>query len=258
MGFSSFAATHPSYKCSQFLKITKQIPNPAMTIVLKTFGDSYSCVSRFLKQNKNKKHFLQIHLTNETCRRQQGRCSDYEIESKASPYIFNKLVKLQDSQIKKEFQDRVKLADRIVKKYANFNTEITYTTGLEDNYDKKTYSTIYKWIKEINKGVKIARNPNALRCDYFNGSTYCELHRQKSIFSNSSCIFNNDGNILNTKEQLKLFSKFRKCSVLFSWEPETQGRGKQGDKFAEPRNRFFPFPNRIVKQYNLFFKEYLK
>lgn len=260
VGFSSFAVTHPSYNCSRFLSISDASHYPAITFPLRTFGDDYSCVKKFLDRYKSKPHLLQIHLTNETCRRKAGRCSPYEVESKLGVGAYNKALHRGKESLKKEIQDRVRFVTKRLKPLTNKNTKIILTTGLEDNYDDKAYLQILSWIQEEKPTYLIARSPVTPKCGLIGSANYCELHPAKSQFNNntSACIFNNDGNLNTIDDQLKLFNKFSKCSVLFAWEPLTQGRGKLGDKFTEPRNRYFPFPAKLVNDYRGLIHEYQK
>lgn len=159
---------------------------------------------------------------------------------------------------------------------------VIVTTGLEDNYNDKAYSQVLIWIKEILNTTLIARSPVIAErgpkvCSSLDTANYCELHLPDSQFpqqpkpnvSGSSysqraeCIWNNDGNLNSLDDQLSLFRKFSKCSVLFAWEPRSQGRrgntasaGGGRDKFVEPRNRHFDLPLFLVKSYQKLLHDY--
>ncbi len=254
VGFSSFAALNPKYPCNRYLTIAKKAKSPAMTVLLSTFGNDLTCVSKFLTTFKRKPHLLQIHLSNETCRRHIGRCTKEEITPTLTTTPYNKALQRGNLKIKRAIQNRVLFVKDKILPLTNKRTKVIVSTGLEDNYNNKAYVKVLSYVKEVLSKTNITRSPVADRCYLLNGANYCELHSTNSNFNNSSgklypCIWNNDGNINSTYDQLKLFHKFRKCSVLFSWEPTSQGRGN-GAKYLEPSRRSFTISSSVIKKYS--------
>lgn len=251
VGFSSFAALNPKYPCNRYLTIAKKAKSPAMTVLLSTFGNDLTCVSKFLTTFKRKPHLLQIHLSNETCRRHIGRCTKEEITPTLTTSTYNKALQRGNLKIKRAIQNRVLFVKDKILPLTNKRTKVIVSTGLEDNYNNKAYVKVLSYVKEIlpQKNIATARSPVTDRCYLLNGANYCELHLTTSVFRSTSCIWNNDGNLNSVNDQLLLFYKFRKCSVLFAWEPTSQGRGN-GAKYLEPSNRSFSISSSVIKKYS--------
>ncbi len=251
VGFSSFAALNPKYPCNRFIKIASSATSPSMTVLLSTFGNDLTCVSKFLNTFKKKSHLLQIHISNETCRRHIGRCTKEELSPTLTTTPYNKALQRGNIKIKRAIQDRaIFIRDKILP-LTNKRTKVIVSTGLEDNYNNKAYIKVLSYVKEIlpQKNIATARSPVTDRCYLLNGANYCELHLTTSVFRGTSCIWNNDGNLNSVNDQLLLFYKFRKCSVLFAWEPTSQGR-KSGTQYVEPSRRSFPISSSIIKKYS--------
>lgn len=249
VGFSSFAALNPNYPCDRFIGIARKAKSPSMTVLLSTFGNDLTCVSKFLTTFKRKHHLLQIHISNETCRRHIGRCAKEEIFPTLTTTPYNKALQRGNLKVKRAIQDRaIFIRDKILP-LTNKRTKVIVSTGLEDNYNNKAYIKVLSYVKEILPKTNTARSPVTDRCYLLNGANYCELHLTTSVFNNSLCIWNNDGNLNSPNDQLKLFYKFSKCSVLFAWEPTSQGRGN-GTKYLEPSNRSFSISSSVIKKYS--------
>jgi hypothetical protein len=257
VGFSSFAAMHPDYPCNQFLRIAKNSAKPAMTVLLKTFGNDTSCIAKFLEQSKNKPHLLQIHLSNETCRRYRGRCTRDEIRANLGVREYNLSLERGEERSRVLIQSRVNLVARTIFPLTNEKTLVMLTTGLEDNYTFKAYLNVQRWIKVAGYRGYLVRNPLSDFCTRDTGAHLCELHSAISQFNFTPCIFNVDGNIVSTTRQLELFRKFSFCHALFAWEPVSQGRGVSGG-YTEPKSRSFIISNSTVNEYSKLLNDYEK
>ncbi len=82
VGLSAFAAMNPSFPCNDWLGTlqegTRRVSKPAMAIVWGTFGSNGACVQRFLTQNRDRPHLLEIHFSNQTCLKYR-RCATGEL-----------------------------------------------------------------------------------------------------------------------------------------------------------------------------------
>lgn len=255
VGFSSFAAMNPNYPCSRFLQISKSSNKPAMSILLSTFGNDLSCVQRFLEQNSRASHLLQVHLTNETCRRARGRCTNDEIKPIWGTDRYNLELEKANPILKKEIQARTRFViDKIIP-LTNSKTTLMVTTGLEDNFTYDAYLNVQKWIKQAGYSGYLVRNPLSDFCTRDRGAHLCELHSTISFWDRTPCIFNVDGNNLSAREQLVYLRKFRFCHALFFWEPVSQGRDF-GQPFSPPKSRSFNLPTSTVNEYKRAINQY--
>ena len=186
IGFSSFAAMNSKYPCSRFLNISKSYSKPAMTVLLSTFGRNTECIKRFLNQNINKPHLLQIHLTNETCRRAKGRCTRDEIKPLWGVDKYNQELSRGNKELKKAIQNRVRFVERNIIPLTNSRTTLMLTTGLEDNFSEKAYLNVQLWIKQAGYRGYLVRNPLEDYCFGNRGSHLCELHSVFSFWSGTS------------------------------------------------------------------------
>jgi hypothetical protein len=255
VGFSSFAAMNKKYPCSNFINISKSYSKPAMSVLLSTFGTNTDCIKRFLSAHADKPHLLQVHLTNETCRRAKGRCTQDEIKPTWGADKYNKELERGNRELKTAIQNRVRFVERNIIPLTNSKTTLMLTTGLEDNFSDKAYLNVQLWIKQAGYRGYLVRNPLADFCSRTRGAHLCELHSVFSYWAGVPCVFNIDGNNLSPREQLEQLRKFRFCHALFFWEPVSQGR-EFGQPFTPPKSRSFNLPTGTVNEYKKTLNQY--
>lgn len=196
IGLSAFAAMNRDFPCGRYLQTMQDVNKPAMSILWGTFGSDKGCMTRFLQQNINRPHLLQIHLSNQTCydaleesRGNRARqCARGELipydSNDTSTHItsrrFNEKIVAGDRDLIGRIEQRLTNIKTWVDNSRNANTMVVITTGLEDNYNRGAYRRIVELMKAAGltteNGYRLARNPESPEYKPFQGVDYLELH----------------------------------------------------------------------------------
>jgi len=256
LGLALYAATNSRFPCDQALDSLQDVQKPALSILWGTFGNSQSCVSKFLSRFKDRTHLLQIHFSNETCRFNQ-RCSNDELFPKIGWHAYGRKLQLMDEETKAVIQARTQTILDTLIPLINDNTKLVLSIGLEDLYFGTAATNLTAAIKEI-WPYEVSRNPKfrAMNIDYID---YQELHGVQQNFAKNpvKCIVNQDGidadlgagaKLKNavTKAQIRSWiKKWRaSCDAVFLWRAEWQGVSEK--YFVKPPRRNFRFPDNDV------------
>lgn len=249
-GFSTYAAMHPKFPCERFVKIAKEATFPAMSVLYGTFGRDERCLACFTDVLKGRHHAVQIHLTNETCRRNGRTCLRGEINPEMSTNRHNRTLERMGKRIERKYRFRLRRIAALAKRIGTVKTDWLISTGLEDEYTKKAYDNILKIVKE-EWPYAIVRNPLSDNDPYIGSAHLIELHSSEARFRGMPCIFNQDGLTGGMLQAKLLFAKFSSCKLLFAWTPGAQGVGKV---FVAPMERYFQISQREVLEYGEFLR----
>lgn len=247
-GFSAFAAFHPEFPCSEFLSISAKASYPATAVLVTTFGYDTKCVKRYLDRFKNRPHFLEIHTSNETFRRNLYKATKFEIAPTMGVRAYNQAIEKRNPYLLRRVRAKVKWVNKHILPLTNANSYVVLSTGLEDNYSKRAYRIIRDEIKKLWKG-DLVRNPLHIppNCRDTDGVKYCELHLPESDFGKVPCIWNNDGNYDDVYYQSEFFTRYSSCTVRLAWSGRAQGIFT--NQFVEPRRRTFEISRRDIAEY---------
>lgn len=267
VGLSAFP-TNERFPCDQWFKAMRYVSKPAMAILWGTFGNNKSCAVRFLNQNKNQSHLLEIHISNQTCLRysdsSERKCQEGELAQGWNVKQFNEALNNDNPELIKRIKTRVGNIREWVDKVKNINTSIVLSTGLEDNYENGAYGKMVQLIREAGWKYPIARNPEGWQYQNFKDADYLELHASNNEFrqrpnwdsgnrkpaKRGACIANFDGVSVpdekNVEEAKYFIRRHRECYAVFLWNKDSQGVG-QG---KPPIERSFNLSDIHVQQLN--------
>ncbi len=253
-GAALFAMNATQFPCEQALKIFE--PGGKITslaVLWGTFGSDTRCLVKWAEMMRAQgvKHVLQIHVSNETCRRANGRkCSNDELYPKLSVSRLNKALAKRDAQVIKELADRIKEIKSFTDTLESENLELIMSTGLEDNYSVAAYPVVLETVRS-NWPHKVVRNPvGALRDKSRLNADYLEIHGATPNLS-APCIANLDGEDIVFPHRrspitqhvgwdgvLKYVKEYQpRCRVTFLWSSPWQGLFS--NSFPTPTERKF-------------------
>lgn len=241
-GVAAFAALNPNYPCDALLNTLSNVHYPATSILWENFGNDPSCVSRFLNKFKDRPHVLQLHFTNEACRRKNTCFDNLFLGSSVNAY--NKKLEAIAPETEDAIQARVSQIVNFLEPLRNPNTKIILSTGLEDNLSLWGYRNLARVMKQ-NWPFELNRNRHTGGRSLFYVD-YEEFHSAKGKPRNKACIANEDGNSHTSKQSKKFFKRYARCSVLLLWRGRHQGRIGNW-KNLNPKNSFFYYPQSDVK-----------
>lgn len=246
-------------QCTEALKVFRGVDRPCMAILWKTFDrPGGNCAQRFLFENRDKPHTLQIHFDDSTYRR-RAEWYPGAVAPEYKTHEYNREVRNRDAYVLGEVRARAVEIMDFIENYGFSTTEIILSTGLEDDYTDKAYRILYEEIKKsIAPNILMARNPNATieRSTDRGDADFIELHGVQPKFREASrgrCITSTDGygiefqnrnrtgskpGVLSVPEVHRFIRRSRKSGCrVFLWWPAPQGRGSA--KFTEPSSRDF-------------------
>jgi hypothetical protein len=238
-------------QCNEALKVFNNVDIPCMAILWKTFTlkQNNTCTQEFFRRYEGKPHILAIHFSNEAGRRNR-RLSRYEHLPKLSINGYNSGLERRRRRTTRSVTNNAKEIKHFIDKFANHESRILVSTGLEDNFSTEAFKVIVKLIREAIPNVEIIRNPVGDSEKYYIGADFIELHGvQPHIKSAGRCIQNLDGISIKFSDgkpdaqeillsALPAFIKRGQAlsCLVFLWWREAQGIGS---KFIEPRKRKF-------------------
>ena len=247
-GVGLFAIMSPSFPCEKaLLLIPKEGKVPSLSLLWGTFGSDTKCLSQWIEHAGNRPHLVEIHLSNEPCRRNK-RCESTEFLFGISSKDLSGKLEKKEQSIVNAYTERVKEIASTLKPFIKSKGEYILSTGLEDNFSDKAYDTVVSIIQKNWSGT-IVRNPEK-DSSYFKGAHYLELHGNKPLFpTDTPCIANLDGvdmafpnHPARTKQKITweeskdfLLTSSAHCRSTFLWAAPWQGI--VNDSFIPPRSR---------------------
>ena len=241
-GVSAFAAMHPGYPCDALLATTDFSPLPAMAVLYETFGYQTNCIERFTQRYYNKPHLLQIHFSNEVCRRNRN-CIDESLGG-YSVDKYNEALERMDPDLVTKIRLRMFFLRSLSDAVKNSNTRIIIGAGLEDNYSSKAYENLVSILRE-QWPWEISRNRH-IGGRSLQDAQLEEFHSVNARKGSLPCIANEDGNYEQDKKRsAKFIRHYGACSAVFLWREEHQGRS-EGGKRIPPKKRKFVYTAKDV------------
>lgn len=246
----------PTFPCDSALAAFEPGGNiTGLAVLWSTFGSDTACLTRWARrmQQLDVPHLLEIHLSNETCRRAKNRkCSDAELSPTLSVAEYNRALAARSAKVIEPLRARIVEIAQVVSAFNTPTLELILSTGLEDNYSREAYAVVLETVR-ANWPHKVVRNPvGALRDTAKLGADYLEIHGVSPEFSaNEPCIANLDGVDIvfphrqsPTRERVSwnavknyVRSYQPRCRVTFFWSAPWQGLFS--DRFPNPSERTF-------------------
>lgn len=247
LGLSAFAAMHPKFPCDQLIISTSGIPNnPAVSVLWGTFGEDTTCLANWIKSQSYRPHLVQIHFSNEVCRRKKN-CREGEFFGSLTTKEYNAFVVKGDQSFKDAVRSRVESIKALFA-LGNDNTTWVLGMGLEDSYSHLTALKLYDELS-LSWDKKVSRNP-LYETDWDISKATLELHGEYPNLT-TNCIANLDGVSIDIDTNYKpsisgdAYLTFTQnycqtCNVVFGWSAPAQGI--HSESFVPPRERTFHWP----------------
>jgi len=259
-GVAFFAMPSPTFPCDRALEVFEEGSPLALAILWSTFGEDAVCLKKWFELRKNEPHFLEIHPTNETCRRSTD-CEDCEITPHLAVREYNVRLAARDPKILEPLTKRIQAIAEIVKPYVSGGNEIVLSTGLEDNFSAEAYAVVLETVRAA-WPYKVVRNPVLkLRSANHLTADYLELHGDTPVFPDGvACIANLDGvdmqfdhrrailaDRVSPDAVVQYLKRYKeRCRVAFLWSAPWQGIHTQ--RFVRPSQRKFIVDDRDLSE----------
>jgi hypothetical protein len=239
-GFSVLAVTHPNFPCDELLKATAPLPFPAIAYAIKTFGDSYDCISRFIRQSRHRPHLI-IRYVEPGPGRRNGLLSGFDLLPRLSVGQLNREIERPNSEVLAaiiEFESR---DAQSLKPLLLANTRVVTVLGLEDNFTERSALTVSSLLAHTDR----AENPHN------RASIGLRLERHGNVTVMPGEIASEDGACQSDSESRLFLSRNKHAFASFLWRPEWQGRECRGGMLQPPtsfpRDRRFSFNSDISR-----------
>lgn len=249
IGLAFFAMPSASFPCEAALVPFQRSPRPTLAILWGTFGKDTSCLKKWSEQIVGRPHFLEIHLSNEACRRNK-RCGESDFLPSYSVSQLNRKLEARDPEVLSQYRTLVKEVTAALSPLFKENGEYVLSTGLEDNFSTKAYEAILATVKEEWRH-KVVRSPvgSPSKVKLLSGD-YIEGHGPSPVFRDGEkCIANLDGDDIVFPHRkagtsriiswdalpgyVKTYSS--RCRATFLWAGPWQGL--HSDSFTPPLDR---------------------
>lgn len=184
-------------QCSKALSVFDGVQTPSMVILWGTFGTRTSCLKRYLSTYSNVPHILEVHITNNSCLR-GGICRRGEVVRGVSWRRYNRLLEEQDPTTTRLLKKRIYAIARTIRTLRGPGTRVIFSSGLEDNYTRAAYKTVYSLLSAAMTitPFEIVRNPMRVRPSTNPVADLLEGHRLRPNIGpqwDGRCVVNNDG-----------------------------------------------------------------
>lgn len=244
VGVSAFAALSPDYPCDALLAATDFSARPAIAVLDGTFGDDWTCVARFVQRNAWRPHLVQVHLSNETCRR-NGNCAEGELYAQFNVREWSKLLEQRNPHAFQAIADRLINLQTVLASFTTPNTSIILSTGLEDNFTDGAFAVLYPFV--------VSHWPyQVVRSGKKTSGVLRESHGSNARCSGNTVVANEDGQVHSIAASDRWLAKQDRCYATFIWRADHQGRGVRNGRVTAsrtpPRKRKFKFSATDVRQ----------
>lgn len=236
-GLSAFAAMNEKFPCDRYLAIVNQSERPAMSVLWGTFGFDSRCVEAFTHSNAHRPHLVQVHISNETCRRNRV-CGAGELMGHLNVKKYNKALQFPQYDVIKALVERVEEIKTFTKWVGTPNTTWVLDTGLEDNYTTGAYNIVEFVVRRHWDGL-ISRNP--LKGKVRGGADYLEKHGNGASFGGQPCVANEDGTKNSLSRSRVFLKKYAGCFATYLWRHSHQGR--IGNRWIPIEDREYIIPD---------------
>ncbi len=219
-GVSAFAALSPNYPCDQFLSTVVVAEKPAIAVLWGTFGDDLTCLKRFTSLFADRDHLVQVHFSNETCRR-KGKCYEGELLGGLGVKAYRESV-LNGAALPFIRARALEIAANM-RAISGPRTTLMLSTGLEDNYSTEQYQTILNELREVWPYI-IVSNPVGGNPRGEFGADLLETHSKEGRARHPFCVANEDGDLEASYSRTRRFFKsYASCYAVFAWRKSHQG-----------------------------------
>jgi len=249
-GFSAYAAMSPHFPCDQFLQIESHAKEPAMAVLWGTFGDDTTCIQRFLAKFADRPHALEIHFSDEVCRR-NSNCEDGEFFPQFSVAHWSQILASANPYALQAVWDRLSDIRAVVDKYSNSNTQLVLSTGLEDDYSPQAYAILSHVLRAWWPYILI-RSPN--HGGAVSPALFKESHGSGARCSGSAQIVNPDGSLLSLSESRAFMQANRNCYIALLWNAISQGKTVNNKPVFPRKSRTFIITAADVANYGALLK----
>lgn len=237
VGVSAFAAMSPQFPCDRYLAMVNQSEMPAMAVLWGTFGDDTSCIRKFIESNKHRYHLIEIHFSDETCRRNRN-CFEGSFFGTQSVSEYNRRLEQGDLDLLVAIGHRITDIRNFVDPVGTEFTTFVLSTGLEDNYSCRAYENLSTFLRLFWPYVQL-RNPGNRAQKCFRNGDYYEVHGYKSRCRGGALFKNEDGTTSSLARSRTFVGDL--CVASFVWRAKHQGRF--GGRFVAPKLRRFEIPD---------------
>jgi len=249
LGLAYYAIQHKDWPCARSLEVFKDLSNPRLSFLWRTFGDDLNCVERFLQLPTTKT--LHVHLVNETCQRDSS-CGKYEFVHGLSIDQYRETIIGGRANIHARLSDYLKPLQTLLQRYREGLT-CSISPGLESNLSPAAAKIIIARIRPIFPHCSVVWNPvgnNRFGIAPISGTTL-ELHGSEPKLS-PPCIAGLDGqdialpmrsallrNFIDHRRLPQYFERMKQCSANYLWISEFSGIANE--QMPDPRARInFP------------------
>jgi len=246
VGLSTFAAMNPRFPCERFLAIVEKAQYPAMAVLWKSsFGHDPGCILKFIERFKDRDHLIEIHLTNEVCRR-NGNCEQADFFPQFNVKQWNAILEERNPIAFQAIAERVMDVHQFMLFAGTEKTQVMLSLGLEDNFSPGAYSVLSNFVRERWPWLLI-RNP--LGNKPIGVALFRERHGTKARVRGSTRVLNEDGSNPTLKQSRRFLRENRAAFALFLWRKEHQGRRTPTHNAEIPRaGRDFHISLKDVKE----------
>jgi hypothetical protein len=252
-GVAAYAALSPRFPCRCYLASLSGSVYPAMSVLLGTFGNSFSCIEDYIDRYRKREKWLEIHLSNESCRR-NDRCYQGELRKQMSVGALNRAIATRSPRVIRDIRGRLaRLAANLRQVYSNVgltygdSTRIVVSMGLESAWGSRSQLVLKGLIEEY--GFEALHNPVNPRRDAIGG--LIELHTDYERRTNYVAV--NDGIPLNYSQLRHYKAAHRDAVAVLLWDADLQGRFYPFE-FVRPSDRSFRCDLHKVEMYKKLFK----
>ncbi len=181
-----------SKQCGLAIQAANAARVPCLRTVYKAFGEDMSCLKRFVRANKRRRHVVQVFVANETCHRAGRKCTKHDTPTYKKPFSGG-YVQVNNT-LARQYADRFEALKTKLEVFKNEQTEIVYPVGLEDDFTRQGWGKIGRAIRERSPKSLLVRNPrrDLLPVDLHHAD-FNELHSSIPTGGGPPCIFGNDG-----------------------------------------------------------------
>lgn len=184
-------------------------------------------------------YFLQIHLVNEPCLRNQ-RCGKYELLSGLSVKRFKRLIATRSSSFRAKVRRYASRASRRILPHLPYNTTCALNPLLETVLHRKEAAIFFSWVAPFFNHRcllvwnPIGNNPGAP----IEGAYFSEGHGESIRFDyRYPCIANNDGTPVLKGRMRRFLHRYRRCAAVFLWSFGDNCNTDSDVVFTDPRKR---------------------
>lgn len=255
-GLASFAAMHKEFPCGRWLTPYRDIPvdsdtAPTMSVLWGTFGEDLGCIKEFLKLFEGRPHLLQIHFSNEACRRNE-RCKEGEFERHLGVDSYNR--ELSRGHLDSAVRRRLDSISHSILPLLGPYSELVISRGLEDNLSESAaaaWTRVYRE-HELGSFPLVASAHAGAR----NVADIQEYHSETPPRGLAvPCIANEDGNFGQDAAQSRRFAQaYSRCNTVLFWRENLQGLA-DGRAWEPPRDREFTLSDSEIQEMRLLFLE---